>query len=321
MLLAHISDLHINTTISHSNLEEVKTLLKYANGKNVDHLVITGDISDNSCFEDFEELRNLLDEYDFLSSERLSVVIGNHDIFGGVQKVEDIFHFPDKCKKTDYDLKVREFNAFFSEAFDKCVYRSHNNFYPYAKIIKDVLIIGINSISKYSPLKNTFASNGSVNAFQLIEVQKILSDYRDKVKYSIVLIHHHFNKMQVYSNNFAKSVWERIEKQNMKLRKKKRIINFFNRYSIDLVLHGHIHESIEYKRKGLKFLNAGASVRNELGQDLFINLINLDAGSIDCSIEPVLSPKLLRTKKSNAKKDLLLSKIENEFQSKDLVKD
>jgi 3',5'-cyclic AMP phosphodiesterase CpdA len=276
MKIAHISDLHINAGTRNSNLEEVKILLKHANKYNVDHLVITGDISDDSHYEDFEELRELLDKYDFLSSERLSIVVGNHDIFGGIQSAEDILHFPERCKHTEYETKILEFNAFFQEAFDNCVFKSNNNSYPFAKIFNDVLIIGMNSTHKYSPFKNPIASNGGVDAYQLLEVKKILDNYNENIRHRLILIHHHFNKIALQPQNFVKSIWKQIEKQTMKLRKRKRIINFFAENKIDLVLHGHLHNSEEYKRKNVRFINAGASIKNESFEDLYLNIIKIE---------------------------------------------
>ena len=81
MKIAHISDLHLNTIYSYS-LEN-----------KADHLVITGDLTDNASEKDFEILRNLFRKNGLLNSERLSLVIGNHDIFGGLQSAEEIFFF------------------------------------------------------------------------------------------------------------------------------------------------------------------------------------------------------------------------------------
>jgi predicted phosphodiesterase len=44
--------------------------------------------------------------------------------------------------------------------------------------------------------------------------------------------------------------------------------------NIELVLHGHSHEIRSYNRKGIQFLNAGASVDN-FSKDSFAYLINI----------------------------------------------
>jgi predicted phosphodiesterase len=65
----------------------------------------------------------------------------------------------------------------------------------------------------------------------------------------------------------------------MKLRKKKRLFNLLKRYEIDLVLHGHFHEMGEYKREGIRFLNAGGSLKNNSKNLIGINFINISQTS------------------------------------------
>ena len=96
MKIAHISDLHFSTFFKDSNLKSIKYLIKYILQTKADHIVITGDLTDNACSKDFEILRSLFRSYDILRGDRLSVVIGNHDIFGGLQTPEDILSFPGK---------------------------------------------------------------------------------------------------------------------------------------------------------------------------------------------------------------------------------
>ena len=60
----------------------------------------------------------------------------------------------------------------------------------------------------------------------------------------------------------------------------KRLLNLFNMYEVDLVLHGHFHENIEYVRKGIRFLNAGASVKSNDPNELQINFIEINPHKI-----------------------------------------
>ena len=48
MKIAHISDLHLNMFYKDSNLQKIKYLLKYAIAQKPDHIVITGDLTDNA---------------------------------------------------------------------------------------------------------------------------------------------------------------------------------------------------------------------------------------------------------------------------------
>jgi Icc protein len=280
MKIAHLSDLHLNTFFRESNIKSIKYLLKYAEEQFFDHLVITGDLTDSANERDFEILRKMFKASGLLNSDRLSVVIGNHDIFGGIQIPEDIFNFPERCKQVDYNKKVKEFVDYFKETFDDCVYISKQNYFPYAKLLDDVLIIGLNSIAEYSRIKNPFASNGAIGFNQLNEMADLFRMFKDSCRTKILLVHHHFNKIKVTNQKSALGLWLNMEKQTMKLRKKKRLFNLFNIYEVDLVLHGHFHENIEYVRKGIKFFNAGASVKGYIPDELQINFIEINPSKI-----------------------------------------
>jgi len=279
MRIAHLSDLHFTTFFKKNNLAGIKYLLEYALNLKADHIVITGDLTDNATESDFIILRDLFNDLGILNSQKLSLVIGNHDIFGGVQTAEDIFSFPEKCGKVNYIEQIKLFYNYFKETFDNCVYLSKSNIFPFAKILNGILFVGMNSIAEYSTSKNIFASNGSVSIDQFDETAKILEQYKYKALNKLILIHHHFNKIKVKGKNSFGSFWQNIEKQTMKLRKKKRLYNLFNRYEIDLVLHGHFHEMGEYKREGIRFLNAGGSLKNNSKNLLGINFINISQSS------------------------------------------
>jgi len=263
-------------------MEEFYVLLHKILHKNPEHIVITGDLSDNAQEKDFEIIRLILDDLKLLDPKKTSVIIGNHDIYGGFYKVEDVFTFPEKCRNTDYHDAVYNFNNHFAELFEDCIYKSENNSYPYAKILGDTRLIGLNSIAPYSKVRNPFASNGIISSVQIQETAQILEQFGDSCKHRILLVHHHFNKIRSDSGMLMKTIWNNIEKQTMKLRNKKSLINFFLEYKIDLVLHGHLHLQQEYFRKGVRFLNSGASIKND-NHSLNYNLIDFNESGITTS--------------------------------------
>ena len=286
MKIAHLSDIHFTTFFRNSGLFGFEKLLRYCNTKNVDHLVITGDLVENPDPYDFELLRKVLKQTGFLTSDRLSLVIGNHDIFGGVLTVQDLFNFTKRCETIDYKRKVKEFYEYFAESFKGCSYISPGNIFPYAKVIDDVLITGLNSVAEYSKTKNLFASNGEISAAQLNEVNNIFNMYGN-CKTKLVLIHHHFQENKPLQENRFGSVWQIIEKQTMKLRTKGKLFELFNNHKVDLVLHGHYHETSEYSRKGIRFLNAGGSFKNELKNQNQINILDTGFSSLKINIHQI----------------------------------
>jgi 3',5'-cyclic AMP phosphodiesterase CpdA len=282
--IAHISDLHLNSFYNESNYHRFEYLLKKLKDDKIDHLIITGDLADNASEKDFLFVRKLLSKYGFLSGDKLTIIVGNHDIFGGVQRAEDILNFPDKCRTVNYNQKLNEFTSFFPETLENCFFISSNSYYPFAKIFGSVMMIGVNSIAAYSKISNPFASNGEVNVAQFNEIHNLLKTRLPHVKYRFILIHHHFNKYKSKAKSSLGNVWQSIEKQTIKLKNKRRLFNLFNEYDVDLVLHGHLHESKEYYRKGIRFLNAGATLRGEKENTAKVNYIRLLKKCIDVDI-------------------------------------
>lgn len=121
LTIAHISDLHLSAHYRRENIRRTKHLLGYIDRLNVDHVVITGDITANADERDFEIARRLLRSHRLLDASRLSIIMGNHDIFGGGHTAEDVLEFPRRCKHTDYDRRMAVFMDCFGEAFERCL--------------------------------------------------------------------------------------------------------------------------------------------------------------------------------------------------------
>jgi 3',5'-cyclic AMP phosphodiesterase CpdA len=210
----------------------------------------------------------------------MSVVIGNHDIFGGIHLAEDILDFPRRCKKTPYHSKIYEFRKYFHELFEECQFAIKNEPFPYFKSLGEVLLIGLNSVAPFATVKNPVGSNGKVAGHHIKRVDEILSSGRFKNRWKIILIHHHFSKIKKKVDGTMHSVWGAIENQTMKLRGKSDLFNLLRKHSINLVVHGHHHENNEYTRKGIKFLNGGGTVLNANPPQLYINIIKITSTGI-----------------------------------------
>lgn len=273
MKIAHLSDIHISTLFKKNNIGKTKKLIKSALSKGFDHLVITGDISENSEEIDFIIMSKILKSFELLDSNKTSIVIGNHDVFGGVQTPFDIVNFPSRCINTIYDKKVSEFVNHFKELFDNCYFPVKNKFFPYAKVINNFVFVGLNTVDHYSRIKNPFASNGKVNKEQFDGIKTIFGKSEYKSKHKIILAHHHFYKNSEVATS-SSLLWNRIESFTLKLREKKKLINLFAENNVELVLHGHSHEIREYNRKGIKFINAGGSLYNSFSEASSILLID-----------------------------------------------
>ena len=159
MRIAHISDLHFSFKYKRNNILKTEELIRRSVELGSDHLIITGDISDNSEERDFELLAKILETNGLLSSDKASIVIGNHDIYGGVQTAADIINFPSRCLSTDYNEKIKMFFEYFGELFRNASFLIEDSPFPFVKKIGHFLILGMNSIDEYSRIKNPFASS------------------------------------------------------------------------------------------------------------------------------------------------------------------
>lgn len=289
MKIAHISDLHICTSGRHTNIKKTERLLEYLLLNSFDHIVITGDITDNASRTDLRAARKLFKKYELLSSDKLTLIPGNHDIYGGIDRAEDILHFPSRCRRTDYKKKVEDFFDIFSEAFDKINTLSNSSRFPFAKELEDAVLIGINTNDRYSKLKNPFAANGRVQKDEFRGLRKMLAKLKDSGKPLILLSHHHFYKKPM-TCSAPSALWNKIEIQTMKLRGRKKLIKLLHNEGIRLVLHGHMHETADYLKKGIRFLNAGNTF-STVNKQIQFNSITITDGMIGCQTVTLPSNK------------------------------
>jgi len=278
--IAHIADLHLSAEHRRFNLRRARKLLEEISRRRVDHVVVTGDIAADADRRELEIARGLFRNNGLLDPGKLSLVIGNHDVFGGVHTPEDILTFPRRCKHADYNAKVEEFRAYFHEAFDRCLYGSHSRVFPYAKVLGDVVLFGVNTVAHYSPVGNPVGSNGEVGDAQIKRLRQLLEAPPLKGKRKIVLAHHHFHKLLPPAEGTLNTVWAAIERRTMKLHGKKRLFELFKECGVSLVLHGHVHVNGEYTRKGIQFINGGGSLLGS-GLRMAFNLICVGPRSIE----------------------------------------
>jgi 3',5'-cyclic AMP phosphodiesterase CpdA len=278
--IAHISDLHLSAEHKRFNLRRARRLLEEIGRRRVDHVVVTGDIAADADRREFEIARGLFRNSGLLDPEKLSLVIGNHDIFGGVHMPEDLLTFPRRCRRTEYGAQVEEFRGYFHEAFERCMYASTGRAFPYAKVFAGVVLFGVNSVAHYSPVKNPVGSNGEVGDGQYRRLRHLMDAPQLRGKRKIVLVHHHFHRIPPPAQGALQSVWGAIERRTMKMHGKKRLFQLFRECGVALVLHGHVHANGEYERKGIPFVNGGGSLLGS-GSRIAFNLISITPGSIE----------------------------------------
>ncbi|MEO6694306.1 MAG: metallophosphoesterase [Ignavibacteria bacterium] len=250
--IAHISDTHISYVDDNLHGTRLVELLKDIEDKKCDHVIITGDLAENPKATDFQYIREILFYYGLLDQNKMSVVPGNHDIFGGAEKGPEGILFSLTCKNINYEENLDNFIETFKETFP------NNNSYPFLKIINNIAIIGINSIDRWSEDTNPEGSNGKISGRDLSKLNKILFSEHLKDKIIIVLIHHHLNKPVLHEDMPGHSLWLRIINWKMKLYGRKKLIRFFKKHKVNLILNGHTHINEIYKINELTVVNSSA---------------------------------------------------------------
>jgi 3',5'-cyclic AMP phosphodiesterase CpdA len=225
------------------------------------HLIVTGDISNNSDIADLKYVKLVLKKYNFTAPDNLSVTIGNHDIFGGAKKGPDVFLFPTECKNINYDSKVKIFCEVFSAKKELASGQFNKNIFLNLKMLSnDIVLIPVNSIANWSANLNPTASNGLISKADIKKLETLLSKKELNNKFKIVLIHHHFNEPEINNLRDSHSLWLYSERYTMKLHNKDEIIDLFDRYKVDLILHGHTHITESYKINRSLFINSSGCI-------------------------------------------------------------
>lgn len=284
MRIAHLSDLHLSPDRFPERTDAFYEILHKCRAMKTDHIVITGDITNQATPKEFAHARSILKEFGLLDPEKLTVTIGNHDIFGGPYFAEDVLAFPGCCRRTDYDAKVKEFYAAFRESFGGSKYLAGATIFPFVKIVQHVVFVGLNSVARWNTVKNPLGSNGEVDRQQFHQLKEVLTSGMTEEKTVIVLVHHHFSKTaSAAAAGNLERLWHAIESGTMKLWKKKRLISLFKRTSVGNVLHGHMHHHEEYVRKDVRFLNAGGTMFADPKGERFFHLLNVRGDHMECT--------------------------------------
>lgn len=228
--LAHISDLHLlslrgATPLSFANkratgglnlllrrahthrIELVELALAELAEADVDHLAVTGDLSNLSLEAEFELAHELLSG--FGDGRKVSVIPGNHDCYTYTSGRRGVFerHFADYMVSDLPEL-----------ARDRC--------YPWVKCLDEVALIGLSSAIATPPVLAT----GKVSPTQLDALAEALAHREVRDRFKVVLVHHHLFKPA-----------------HKRLNHLRRLVNAAALLEVlvagraDLLLHGHNH--------------------------------------------------------------------------------
>ncbi len=285
--IVHISDPHLSRRYYREHLKSFKLLLRSILERRCDHLIITGDIVSTADPDDYFLAREILSRFGLLDGKRLTVVPGNHDIFGGPHRAVDVLSFPRHIRSVDYHRNLALFREAFSETFDGALFLSGDNSYPFLKRIGPFSLLGLNSIPPWSLWSNILGTNGSLDEHQFDSLRALAGSPGIAGTIPIAAIHHHFHDM-LDQDSCGNSLWHSIEARTMKLRNRRRMFRLFGALNIRFVLHGHIHRNEVYERSGITIANGAGSVCDDPTRYLKYNRLTYAGGK--CEIETEMLP-------------------------------
>jgi 3',5'-cyclic AMP phosphodiesterase CpdA len=191
--IAHISDTHVlsprgvewrkmlfnkritgyaNTVLRRGRVHRREYLVAVldAAGKNADHVVVTGDITNLALESEFDEARMLLDSV--ARSAEVTVVPGNHDVY--LPSIHHERRFP------------QHFGAFLRSDLPELALELPAGAFPCVKLRGPLAIIGLSSAVPRPP----FIAAGYVGEQQLIALERVLAHPEVVRRTPVILIHH-----------------------------------------------------------------------------------------------------------------------------------
>ncbi|MCX7984980.1 MAG: metallophosphoesterase [Bacteroidetes bacterium] len=271
--IAHISDTHVSRQYYREHMKSLKMLLREMLHDGIDHILVTGDIVSTGEEDDYYLAREIFQSFGLLNAERMTVVPGNHDIFGGPHRAIDILSFPQHIRSVDYVRGLELFQQFFAETFYGCTRLHPTQLYPFVKKLDDVQIVGLNSIPPWSLRYNPLGSNGMLDAGQYEALERLAAAHDLKNSYTIVLLHHHFNDLVKPDIQESGKLWLKVESRTMRMRKRKKLLKLFQQLGVRYVFHGHIHRNEVYERNNIQFVNGAGAVCDDPVRFLKYNVL------------------------------------------------
>jgi Icc protein len=170
--LAHISDLHY----TEAKRARITALIGIIRRSGINHLIVTGDLTEDARAENLDQVRDILAGQGYSSSDTLTVIPGNHDLFGFiyqtfsgpravlgrirsardlVKTVKTLWRFRQRLLAYNDDAYQQDLCAFrtrFAATYENCLTVGDSRCgYPFVKLLPDnVALIGVDS-NRYVP--------------------------------------------------------------------------------------------------------------------------------------------------------------------------
>lgn len=239
MRIAHFSDLHLlslegvgphrflnkrltgyaNLRLKRGSIHRsayVRAIAKEITRQGVDHVVITGDLTNLALEAEFELAREVIRDDLGLDASRVSIVPGNHDVYtsGSQRKLRFASYFADYIA-SDLPLLAVAVPA---------------GRFPFVKLRGPVAIIGLSSAVTRLP----FVAAGWLGPSQLHALARILEDDEVKKRTPVIAIHHPLQNPRSRLKSALEGLSDASE-----------LTALLRGLPRGLILHGHLHRRIQ----------------------------------------------------------------------------
>jgi 3',5'-cyclic AMP phosphodiesterase CpdA len=178
----------------------------------VDHVVITGDLTNLALEQEFEAVKDLLEVELGLSADMISAVPGNHDLY------------------TRGAMRDRRFTTYFKDYVESDLPELAADIdlgrFPFVKLRGPVAIIGLSSAVPRPPLM----ASGQIGRPQLAAFARVLEHPEVRKRTPVVLLHHPIHNPASKVKTFVEGLWDADALQAA-----------LATVPRALVLHGHLH--------------------------------------------------------------------------------
>jgi 3',5'-cyclic AMP phosphodiesterase CpdA len=238
MRIAHFSDLHVlalegvgahrflnKRLTGYANLRfkrshthhprHVRAVAREIARAKVDHVVVTGDLTNLALETEFEAVHALLQDELGLDPKHVSVVPGNHDLYTRGAMTSKRF--------------TKYFGAYIRSDLPELGVDIGVGHFPFVRLRGPAAIIGLSSAVPQPP----FVAAGKLGKAQVTELSKILSHPEVKKRTPVVLLHHPAHNPL----SKVKTLLEGLHDATLLWSTMKDIAE-------GLVLHGHLHRRI-----------------------------------------------------------------------------
>jgi 3',5'-cyclic AMP phosphodiesterase CpdA len=275
--LIHLSDPHLSRQFYREHLKSFKLLIRMILERKVDHIVLSGDIVSTGDPDDFYVAREILHRFGLLQPERLTVVPGNHDIFGGPHRAVDILSFPQHIRSVDCTRNLDLFNEAFAETLAGTIALRPDRVFPFVKRVGPLAIIALNSVPRWSLLRNPLGTNGNLEEEDFEALRRLETTDLLEGATPVAVLHHHLNDLAT-DGSHGNTVWHRIEARTMRMRQRRRLVRQLESLGVKAVFHGHIHRNEIYQRGTLMIANGAGAVCDDPVRYLKFNEFTLHDG-------------------------------------------